>query len=78
MHEGERARRIRESLGLQQKYVASQLGISPSALGRVESGETLMSYRLAVKLARIYNCNLDAFDDALGGPLRPIVPPPAR
>lgn len=78
MHEGERIRRIRESLGLQQKYVAAEVGVTPSVLNRVEKGWTTLNYRLAVRLARLFNCDVGAFDDGLGGPLRPVVPPVIR
>ena len=78
MHEGDRIRRIRESLGLQQKYVAAELGVSPSTINRIEKGLVALSYRMAVRLARLFNCDLGAFDDSLGGPLRPVVPSAIR
>lgn len=74
MHEGERIHRIRLSLGLTQDYVAREVGISPSALSHIEHAKQVLSYRLAVRLARLFMCDLGAFDDALGGPLRTIVP----
>jgi len=69
-----RIRRIREGLGLSQKYVATEVGISPSTLCRVEGGKQPLLYRLAIHLALVLDCDLGAFDDALGGPLRNVVP----
>jgi len=78
MHEGQRICRIRESLGLQQKYVAAESGVSPSTINRIEKGRVTLTYRMAIRLARLFNCDLGAFDDSLGGPLRPVVPPVIR
>lgn len=69
-----RIRRIREGLGLSQKYVATELDTSPSTLCRVEGGKQPLLYRFAIRLARVLDCDLGAFDDVLGGPLRHVVP----
>jgi transcriptional regulator with XRE-family HTH domain len=73
MKEGQRIRRIRESLGWKLKYVAAEVGISITTLSRIERGLRVLDYRLAVRLARVLGCDLGAFDEGLGGPLRSIV-----
>lgn len=50
----------RKTFGLTQSRVAEQLGITESALSRIENGLKDPSFRVAQQLARFYECGLDA------------------
>lgn len=78
MEEGERVRRIRLACGLSQKFVAAEVGISASSLSNIEGSKSNLMYRVAMRLARVLNCDPGAFDDGFGGPLRHVVPPLVR
>ena len=73
MNEGARIQRIREALGLLQKAVALELGISLSTYSRIESGSVQLLYSRAVQLARLFRCHTDDFDEVLGGPIGPVL-----
>jgi len=50
----------RKTYGLTQAKVAGQLGITRSALSNIETGIADPSFRVAIQLARFYECGLDA------------------
>ncbi len=78
MSPGARIALIRGSKGWSQEYVAGELGLSPSSYSRLERNERSLLYSEAVKLARLFNCDVAAFDESLGGPIRSVVPPAVR
>ena len=56
-------------MGLGQKVLAIELGISVTTYCRLESEEIPLLYERAVKLARFFRCSTDDFDEMLGGPI---------
>lgn len=50
----------RKTYGLKQSNVAKQIGITQSALSGIERGTADPSFRVALQLARFYECGLDA------------------
>ena len=69
MNHGVRLCRIREALGLKQKQVAHELGVSHTTYSRMESEKAPLRFDRAAKLARLFRCSLDDFDELLGGPI---------
>lgn len=62
----ENIQRLREIRGLTQEEIASKLNMSLSAYGKLERGETSLSFEKAKSIAKILNvsiADLDEFDD---------------
>lgn len=60
---GERIKELREQAKLRQNQVAAYLGVDQSYLSKIESGERCISVDQLERLAELYGCNLDAFND---------------
>jgi len=54
-----RIREARERLGMKQKDLAMQLGISRPNLSRYETGEREPDSEILIKIASILNCSID-------------------
>ena len=61
---GPRVRRLRASLGLTQKRMAEDLGISASYLNLIERNQRAMSAKVLLRLASTYGFDLAEFTDA--------------
>lgn len=55
----QRARNLREDLGMSQEYVAQQLNISRATVNRYENDRFDLKLSYAIELAKIYNVSLD-------------------
>ncbi|AGT11449.1 helix-turn-helix domain-containing protein [Paracoccus aminophilus] len=55
---GQRLRVLRQSLGLTQAQMASELGISPSYITLIEADQRPASARLLMKIAEVYDFNI--------------------
>jgi predicted transcriptional regulator/DNA-binding XRE family transcriptional regulator len=64
---GQRLRRLRRDLGLNQLEMAEGLGISPSYLNLLESNQRPLSAQLLLKLADSYDVNLRGLSGDEGG-----------
>jgi len=52
-------KKLRKMSGLDQTFVAEQLGVTQGAVSQWETGETLPRAELLPKLAALYNCTTD-------------------
>lgn len=52
--------KARETAGLSQRDICHLLGIAPSVLSRVESGQRTPSIQLATGLSIVFGCSLEA------------------
>ncbi len=50
---------IRKSKGLQQKFVAKQIGISPEHLSHIEHNKSEASAGILFKIAKVLDCKVD-------------------
>ena len=57
---GQRIKRIRESLGLNQQTLAEKLGVSRPSISQIENGERRVCAEELKKLAEIFNMSADA------------------
>lgn len=55
----QRARNLREDLGLSQDEIALKLGISRATVNRYENDRYDLKLSYAIELAKIYNVSLD-------------------
>jgi transcriptional regulator with XRE-family HTH domain len=60
---GERIKRIRESLGLNQQTLAEKLSVSRPSISQIENGDRKVSAEELKKLAEIFNLSADALLD---------------
>ena len=60
---GERIKELREQAKLRQNQVAAYLGVDQSYLSKIESGERCISVDQLERLAELYGCSLDTFND---------------
>ena len=60
---GEKLRRLREEKGLSYRQLGAKLGISHAHLIYMESGKTLPSLPLLVKIAEFYKVSFDELLD---------------
>ena len=56
---GEKLRMLREYWELSYRQLAAELGCSHGQLGNIESGLSLPSFELALKIARYFEVSLD-------------------
>lgn len=71
MNVGLRIKELREQANLRQSQVAAYLGIDQSYLSKIESGERPISVEQLEKLAKLYGCNVEAFEN-LAVKIKPI------
>jgi transcriptional regulator with XRE-family HTH domain len=57
----ERIKQLRHLKGLTQEQISDQLNLSRSAYSKLETGETSLSYDMAVELSKIHGVALDFF-----------------
>ncbi len=62
---GEQIATARDKKSLTRKQLATALGITPQALGRLEHGKRRPSYTLLRRLAVILDLDLNAADEAV-------------
>lgn len=55
----QRAKNLREDLGLSQEYIAQKLNISRATVNRYENNRFDLKLSYAIELAKIYNVSLD-------------------
>lgn len=60
---GPRVRTLRQRAGLTQAALAAEVGVSPSYLNLIEHGRRPLPAHLLIKLARVFEIDLDAFGD---------------
>ena len=60
---GPKIRRLRRENGLTQTQLAEQLGVSASYLNLIEHNQRPVSVPLVLKLARLFDLDLQAFDE---------------
>jgi len=53
MHIGDKIRKVRELKGYKQEYVADQLGMSVTAYGNLERGESSLSFDRLEEIAKV-------------------------
>ena len=74
---GQRIRKCRKILRLQQKVMARELGISPSYFNGIELGKTIAGGEILLKLAKTYNVNVEFLVTGKGEPFHtPLNPKP--
>ncbi len=56
---GQKLKFLRKENGLTQKQIAERIGLAVSAVSSYESGARYPSYKVLVKLARIYHVSTD-------------------
>ena len=67
----QRARNLREDLGLSQDEIALKLGISRATVNRYENDRYDLKLSYAIELAKIYNVSLDYLTGLIDDP-RPL------
>lgn len=67
----QRARNLREDLGLSQDEIAFRLGISRATVNRYENDRYDLKLSYAIELAKIYNVSLDYLTGLIDDP-RPL------
>ena len=60
MSMGQYVQKMREESGLTQQELADKLGIARGSLARIERNYSTMSLTLAIQIADIFQCSLDA------------------
>ena len=60
---GKRIKELREQAKLKQDQVAAYIGVDQSYLSKIESGERSISVEQLERLAELYGCDLNVFDD---------------
>ena len=60
---GNRMKELREQAKLRQNQVAAYLGVDQSYLSKIEAGERSISVELLERLAELYGCALEVFDN---------------
>ena len=70
---GQRIRKCRKILRLQQKIMARELGISPSYFNGIELGKTIAGSKILRKLDKIYNINVTFIVTGKGEPFNKLV-----
>lgn len=60
---GLRMKELREQAKLRQGHVAAYLGVDQSYLSKMETGERTMSVEQLEKLAELYGCDLEVFEN---------------
>lgn len=68
----QRARNLREDLGLSQDEIALKLGISRATVDRYENDRYDLKLSYAIELAKIYNVSLDYLTGLIDDP-RPLI-----
>lgn len=68
MAPGERIRRIRKDRGITQRELAELLGITPSYVSHIESGQRAATAEMLYRIARFLNVRLSALVDEPGPP----------
>ena len=63
MQYSERIRKIRETKGFKQDYIADKLGISTTAYSKMENGETKITLEKLHKIAEIYKTTVQSIID---------------
>lgn len=61
---GLRLKELRVQTSLSQSQIAAYLGIDQSYLSKIESGERSPSVELLEKLAELYSCDMEAFENS--------------
>lgn len=56
---GKRLKELRNKIGLYQKDIASELGVTPEAISNWERGKTEPTYEQLILIADIFNVSLD-------------------
>lgn len=64
---GSRLRSARRDASIGRTRAAAQIGVADDTLGRYEAGDTDISYRQAVELARLYDVPVDSFMQTADG-----------
>lgn len=59
MRIGDRIRKLRIELGIDQKELAERIGVANSTISRLESGQKTPSRETTLKLANILGCTTD-------------------
>ena len=59
MTTGEIIKQRREALGIEQKAMAEELGITPSMLCQIERGTKMVTMPLAKRIAYMLECTID-------------------
>ncbi len=67
----QRARNLREDLGLSQDEIALKLGVSRATVNRYENDRYDLKLSYAIELAKIYNVSLDYLTGLIDNP-RPL------
>ncbi len=57
---GDNLKKLRNEAGLTQKKLASQLEISPSAVGMYEHGRRKPDYEMLIKVSRLFSVSIDS------------------
>lgn len=60
MQYSERIRKIRETKGFKQDYIADKLGISTTAYSKMENGETKITLDKLEKIAEVYKTDVES------------------
>lgn len=68
----QRARNLREDLGLSQDEIALKLGISRATVNRYENDRYDLKLSYAIELAKTYNVSLDYLTGLIDDP-RPLI-----
>lgn len=68
----QRARNLREDLGLSQDEIALKLGVSRATVNRYENDRYDLKLSYAIELAKIYNVSLDYLTGLIDEP-RPLI-----
>lgn len=68
----QRARNLREDLGLSQDEIAIKLGVSRATVNRYENDRYDLKLSYAIELAKIYNVSLDYLTGLINEP-RPLI-----
>jgi len=56
---GSKIKELRKIKGFSQKYVAEQLGVTPTQVSDIENGKTSTSFSRAIALALLFDTSLD-------------------
>src|SRR5690554_1672388 len=52
-------KKLREKSGLKQYEVADLLNLSPANYGKIENERVALTFEMAIKLTKIFNCSLN-------------------
>ena len=66
MTQGERVKQIRKNLNLSMESFGERLGVSKSAISRIEAGKNFLTYHMAKSICREYNVDYYWLTEGIG------------